>query len=110
MSISPLKTAAAAVLSRSHFPSLYAEPLPIKLQLIMPAVQIGTRVVVPFGKRMLTGYVLDIFDQLPPEADVQVEKIKSVSDVLDEGPILTDEIIRLAGGPPITICRLSERC
>src|SRR4051794_24071914 len=59
-------------------------------------VQIGTRVVVPFGKRMLTGYVLDIFDQLPPEADVQVEKIKSVSDVLDEEPILTDEIIRLA--------------
>lgn len=59
-------------------------------------VQIGTRVVVPFGKRMLTGYVLDIFEQLPPEADVQVEKIKSVSDVLDEEPILTDEIIRLA--------------
>jgi primosomal protein N' (replication factor Y) len=59
-------------------------------------VQIGTRVVVPFGKRMLTGYVLDIFDQLPPEADVQIEKIKSVSDVLDEEPILTDEIIRLA--------------
>jgi primosomal protein N' (replication factor Y) len=59
-------------------------------------VQIGTRVVVPFGKRMLTGYVLDIFDQLPPESDVQVEKIKSISDVLDEEPILTGEIIKLA--------------
>ena len=59
-------------------------------------VQIGTRVVVPFGKRMLTGYVLDVYEVLPSDADLLDEKIKNVSEVLDEAPILTDEIIRLA--------------
>ena len=59
-------------------------------------VQVGTRVAVPFGKRTLTGYVLDVFDELSKESDVEHEKIRNVSEVLDEAPILTDEIIRLA--------------
>jgi primosomal protein N' (replication factor Y) len=60
------------------------------------SVQIGKRIVVPFGKRMLTGYVLDILDELPPDSDLKNEKIRQVSEVLDDEPILTDEIIRLA--------------
>jgi len=58
--------------------------------------EIGSRVVVPFGKRMLTGYVLDHFSELPADADVTTEKLRSVSEVLDEAPLLTREIIQLA--------------
>lgn len=58
--------------------------------------QVGSRVVVPLGKRLLTGYVMDAFDDLPADSEIDHEKIKSVSDVLDEAPLLTDEIIELA--------------
>jgi primosomal protein N' (replication factor Y) len=63
---------------------------------VVDDIQIGARVVVPFGKRMLTGYVLEVFDSLPAESDVDAEKIKSISEVLDENPLLTPEIIKLA--------------
>lgn len=49
-------------------------------------VQFGVRVVVPFGKRVMTGYVVDISDN----TDIK-EKIKPVRDVLDEQPLF-DEV------------------
>jgi len=51
---------------------------------------------VPFGKRMLTGYVLERFTELPDDADVTTDKLRSVGEVLDEAPLLTREIIELA--------------
>lgn len=57
---------------------------------------VGSRVVVPFGKRTLTGYVIDRFDRLPADSDVEESKIKRVSEVLDEAPLLTEEIVELA--------------
>src|SRR3954451_5926801 len=59
-------------------------------------VTAGVRVAAPLGKRMLTGYVLDIFDHLLPDADVDAQKIKDISEVLDEEPLITGEIIELA--------------
>src|SRR5690349_13349015 len=59
-------------------------------------VNVGARVIVPLGKRMLTGFVLDVFDSLPDDADVDPKKVKNISQILDEEPILTSEIIELA--------------
>ncbi len=50
---------------------------------------IGYRVLVPFQSRMLTGYVINQSDE------TSHEKIKDVQDVLDEIPVLTDELISL---------------
>jgi len=58
--------------------------------------RVGCRVVVVFGRRVLTGYVVECFDQLPEEIDVEPSKIKSVVEVVDSTPLLTGEIIRLA--------------
>ena len=46
------------------------------------AVKIGVRVVVPFGKRVLTGFVIGLSET----TDIK-EKIKTVKDVLDVNPI-----------------------
>ncbi|MEW6701764.1 MAG: primosomal protein N', partial [Bacteroidota bacterium] len=46
------------------------------------AVKIGVRVVVPFGKRVLTGFVIDI-----SKTTELKEKIKPIRDVIDENPI-----------------------
>lgn len=52
-------------------------------------VQTGVRVVVPFGKRVLTGFVIGTSD----ETDIK-EKIKPVRDVLDENPIFSKESLK----------------
>ncbi|HET56428.1 MAG TPA: primosomal protein N' [Ignavibacteria bacterium] len=44
--------------------------------------EVGKRVVVPFGKRILTGFVVDISDT----TDIK-EKVKPIRDVLDDQPI-----------------------
>ena len=46
------------------------------------AIKIGVRVVAPFGKRVLTGFVVEISNTAGTEA-----KIKPIKDVLDENPI-----------------------
>ena len=45
-------------------------------------VHVGVRVVVPFGKRTLTGFVVDVSEI----TDIQ-ERIKPIRDVLDDAPI-----------------------
>lgn len=59
------------------------------------AVQIGSRILVPFGKRSLTGYVVELHTDLPDDIEIETEKIKDVIELLDEEPLLTDEILQL---------------
>lgn len=53
------------------------------------SVKIGVRVVVPFGKRVLTGFVVGITET----TDIK-EKIKNVKDVLDENPIFDERALK----------------
>ncbi|MDP3444707.1 MAG: hypothetical protein Q8T08_17765, partial [Ignavibacteria bacterium] len=46
------------------------------------SVKVGVRAVVPFGKRVLTGFVVS----LSAESDIK-EKIKPVRDIIDDLPI-----------------------
>jgi len=51
--------------------------------------QTGVRVVVPFGKRIMTGFVLEI----SKETDIE-GKIRNIQDVLDDKPIFDDKSIK----------------
>lgn len=62
----------------------YSVPEELKEQ-----VQIGIRVVAPFGKRVLTGFVIDVIDK--PDT---TSKIKSLHDVLDELPIFNKDSLK----------------
>ncbi|MCX7798524.1 MAG: primosomal protein N' [Melioribacter sp.] len=53
------------------------------------SVKIGVRVIAPFGKRILTGFVIDLIDA----TDIK-EKIKSLKDVIDESPIFDKESLK----------------
>jgi len=55
-------------------------------------VQRGARVIVPFGRRRMTGYVMRI-NENPPEGI----KLKGIISVVDRSPLLTEELIALAG-------------
>ncbi|TSB46359.1 primosomal protein N' [Alkalicoccobacillus porphyridii] len=52
-------------------------------------VRPGMRIVVPFGPRLIQGFVIEVVQ----ESDVQ--KLKSIEEVLDPTPVLTDELLTL---------------
>src|SRR5690625_2946509 len=56
-------------------------------------IKVGHRVVVPFGPRQIQGYVVDIKDAV----DYDPAKVKPIIRALDVKPVLTPELIRLAG-------------
>jgi len=61
--------------------------VPVKWQTI---VRPGCRVIVPFGNRTSYGYVIGV------TASSQVEKLKTLTDLLDEEPVITEEMLELA--------------
>nr|AGF93278.1 primosome assembly protein PriA [uncultured organism] len=63
----------------------YTYVVPEEMQ---PLVRPGKRVLVPFGSRQITGYVIGF-----PAGDPEVEDLKPVSDILDDTPIFPEEMI-----------------
>lgn len=51
----------------------------------------GSRVSVPFGNRNIEGYVIDLRE----DTEVAPEKLKTISSVLDDRPIVSEEFLRL---------------
>jgi primosomal protein N' (replication factor Y) len=51
----------------------------------------GSRVLVPFGRKLLTGYVIEIKDS----CSYAEEKLKDIKDILDEEPLISDSIMTL---------------
>ncbi|MBM7563510.1 primosomal protein N' [Paenibacillus sacheonensis] len=55
-------------------------------------VEVGSRVGVPFGGRVLQGFVVG----LAPYADVDVKKLKPIAELLDHLPPLSPDLVELA--------------
>lgn len=55
----------------------------------------GSRVLVPFGKRNLTGYIVDLSEELDPQLGLEDSEIKDALELLDEVPLITPAILRL---------------
>ncbi len=58
-------------------------------------VKLGARILVPFGKRQLTGYAVALHTRINPELGIETEDIKDALELLDSEPLLTAEILRL---------------
>jgi primosomal protein N' (replication factor Y) (superfamily II helicase) len=58
-------------------------------------VKIGARLLVPFGNRQLTGYVVELHQNLSEEIEFEPESIKDALELIDETPLVTDEILKL---------------
>ncbi|MDQ3490136.1 MAG: primosomal protein N' [Acidobacteriota bacterium] len=58
-------------------------------------VKAGARVQVPFGKTTHTGYVVALQDELDPALGIEESAVKDVTELLDEEPMLTAEILKL---------------
>ncbi len=57
--------------------------------------QPGARVVVPLGKKLLTGYIVALHQTLPEHTGVQPTDIKDAVEILDSVPLVTPELLDL---------------
>jgi primosomal protein N' (replication factor Y) (superfamily II helicase) len=55
--------------------------------------QPGCRVLAPFGKKLLTAFIVDLHKT--PQSDLDESEIKEIEELLDESPIITPEILEL---------------
>jgi primosomal protein N' (replication factor Y) len=63
--------------------------IPVQLRSLC---EVGKRVIVPFGKRKITGYLLDITPHLPP--GIKGKDIKAIIDCLDEAPLFDEKMLQ----------------
>lgn len=64
--------------------------IPTRLQSM---VQVGMRVIVPFGPRTIQGYVMQVTEQ--PDGNIDIAKLKEIKEIQDIKPELTQELIQL---------------
>ncbi len=55
------------------------------------SIQIGVRVLVPFKRRKVTGFTIDLLDKAPQELE---GKLKEVEELLDEAPLISPPMLR----------------
>ena len=79
-----------------------ALPIPLRqtFTYILPAglresVKIGARLIVPFGKRQLTGYAVALHEELDSALEIEESQLKEIVELIDAEPLLTEEIIKL---------------
>jgi primosomal protein N' (replication factor Y) (superfamily II helicase) len=58
-------------------------------------IGIGARLKLPFGRRLLTGYAVELHAKLPEDVEVDESKIRDVAELLDDQPLITPEILKL---------------
>lgn len=80
--------AALPIPLRQVFTYRVPEPLQGKIKL-------GARLVLPFGRRNITGYAVGLHEELPEDVDIDVGKIRDVLEVADEDPLINEEILKL---------------
>lgn len=57
--------------------------------------QLGSRLLVPFGRQHLTGYIVALHEALDPADNLLAEEIKEAEELLDTEPLLTPEILEI---------------
>jgi primosomal protein N' (replication factor Y) len=56
----------------------------------------GARIKVPFGRKLITGYIVALHDELPASVELAAEDIKDANSLIDLEPVCTPEILQLA--------------
>jgi len=58
-------------------------------------VRLGARLLVPFGRKLITGYVVALHDELDSATEIEESSIKDAVELLDTDPLLTPEVLEL---------------
>jgi primosomal protein N' (replication factor Y) len=58
-------------------------------------IKLGSRLVLPFGRRKITGYAVGLHDELPEDVEIDESKIRDMLELSDEDPLINEEILKL---------------
>jgi primosomal protein N' (replication factor Y) (superfamily II helicase) len=58
--------------------------------------KLGARITVPFGRKLLTAYIVALHDEIPAELSLAEVEIKEAESLVDLEPVCTPEILQLA--------------
>lgn len=75
-----------------HVSSTFIYRLPVS---VAQTTQPGARIVVPLGRKVVTGYVVALLDELKPGTSLEETEIKEAREVLDVIPLVTPELLEL---------------
>jgi primosomal protein N' (replication factor Y) len=75
-----------------HVSSTFIYRLPVTKRQV---AQTGSRIVVPLGRKFVTGYIVALLEDLPAGTSLQESAIKDAKDVLDVIPLVTPELLQL---------------
>ena len=70
------------------------EPSPDENEELKP--QIGKRAEIMFGNKKTEGFIINIFDKLPENFSVPLEKIRPIKRIIDKEPLFGQELIEIA--------------
>jgi len=75
-----------------HVSSTFIYRLPVSKRQL---AQTGSRIVVPLGRKFVTGYIVALLEDLPAGTSLQESAVKDAKDVLDVIPLVTPELLQL---------------
>lgn len=75
-----------------HVSSTFIYRLPDSLRAV---AQTGSRIVVPLGRKMVTGYIVGLLHELKHGTSLQASSIKDAKEILDVTPLVTPELLQL---------------
>jgi primosomal protein N' (replication factor Y) len=75
-----------------HVSQSFIYRLPERLRGI---ARVGARVLIPLGRTLTTGYIVDLHDTLQADTNLSEADVKEVEQVLDGDPLLTPEVLRI---------------
>jgi len=58
-------------------------------------VRVGSRLLVPFGRKLVTAYVVALHDELDPSVELEEVEIKEAEELLDAEPLVTPEVLEI---------------
>jgi primosomal protein N' (replication factor Y) (superfamily II helicase) len=75
-----------------HVSSTFIYRLPAPLRGL---AQPGSRIVVPLGRKLVTGFIVRLMERLKPETSLKESSIKDAKEILDVVPLVTPELLDL---------------
>lgn len=75
-----------------HVASTFTYRLPPSMR---PIAQPGARIVVPLGRKLVTGYIVAVHDKLRAGTSLDESDIKDAKELLDAIPLVTPELLEL---------------
>jgi primosomal protein N' (replication factor Y) len=75
-----------------HVSITFVYRLPVSMRHL---AQVGSRIVVPLGRKFVTGYIVALLENLRAGTSLQEADIKEAKDILDTVPLLTPELLQL---------------